>query len=403
MSLKILWTSPYLMWPTAAGNKLRQFNLLRGLAEQGHRITLLIQSKSPLDAATRAKLEPMVERLIVYERRPRKHPLTLAAALLAPYPVVVSVNGLSRALSNAMAELLKESWDAVHVEHSYGLQPLLSVLNAARQPFALSEHNVESSLAAITNYHPRIPAPVVTQLRRYDGWRYRNWEKRALAAAARVIAVTAPDSRRLTEISGRPVDVVENGVDTAALAEVRPDFASRRLMFIGNYDYPPNAAAVELTIERILPPLWRRCPCARFAVCGPALPAAWRQRWTDSRIEWRGFVPDPTVEQRRSAVLLAPLTTGGGSKLKVLESMGAGLGVVCTPEAVSGLRVQDGLEYREGRTPQELAAHIADLFEHEDKIRELGARARLYAQRHHDWRPLVQKMADIFQELPRRA
>jgi glycosyltransferase involved in cell wall biosynthesis len=403
MSLKILWTSPYLMWPTVAGNKLRQFHLLRGLAGQGHRITLLVQSKAPLNAATRAKLEPMVDRLIVYERRPRKHPVTLAAALLAPYPVIVSVNGFSWTLRNAMAELLKESWDAVHVEHSYGLQPLLSVLSSARQPFALSEHNVESSLVAITNYHPRIPAAVVAQLRRYDGWRYRNWEKRALTAAARVIAVTRPDSQRLTEISGRPVDVVENGVDTAALAQIRPDFASRRLMFIGNYDYPPNAAAVELTIERILPALWRRCPCARFAVCGPALPSAWPQRWTDSRIEWRGFVPDPSVEQCRSALLLAPLSAGGGSKLKVLESMGAGLGVVCTPEAVSGLSVQDGREYREGRTPQELAAHIADLFEHEDRLREMGERARLYVQRRHDWRPLVHRMEEIFSELPRRA
>jgi glycosyltransferase involved in cell wall biosynthesis len=391
------------MWPTSAGNKLRQFQLLRGLARQGHRITLLIQNKGPLDAATRATLEPMVERLVVHKRRPRKHPITLAAALLAPYPVIVSVNGLSGSLRNSMAELLKESWDVVHVEHSYGLQSLLGAMEAARQPFTLSEHNVESSLAPIADYHPRMPAPVTAQLRRYDGWRYRNWERRALTAAARVIAVTRRDSQRLSEISGRPVDVVENGVDTVALADVNPDCGSRRLMFIGNYDYPPNAAAVETTVERILPALWQRCPNARFAFCGPALRAVWRERWTDPRIEWRGFVEDPAEELRRSALLVAPLNAGGGSKLKVLEAMGAGLGVVCTPEAVSGLQVRDGREYREGRTPEELAAHIADLFEHEDEIRQMGARARQYVQHHHDWRPLADRMAEIFRELPRRA
>ena len=42
MSLRILWTSPYLMWPTAAGNKLRQFHLLRGLAAQGTVPTLVV-------------------------------------------------------------------------------------------------------------------------------------------------------------------------------------------------------------------------------------------------------------------------------------------------------------------------------------------------------------------------
>jgi glycosyltransferase involved in cell wall biosynthesis len=83
--------------------------------------------------------------------------------------------------------------------------------------------------------------------------------------------------------------------------------------------------------------------------------------------------------------------------------MGAGLGVVCTPEAVSGLQVRNGREYREGRTPEELAAHIAELFEHEDEIRQMGARARQYVQQHHDWRPLADRMAEIFRELPRRA
>ena len=40
---------------------------------------------------------------------------------------------------------------------------------------------------------------------------------------------------------------------------------------------------------------------------------------------------DLADEQRKSAVLLAPLNAGGGSKLKVLESMAAGLGVAAAP------------------------------------------------------------------------
>jgi len=402
MRLKILWTSPYLMWPTTGGNKVRQFHLLRGLAEQGHRITLLIQSKTPLDESTRSMLAPLVERLIVLERRPRKHPLTLAAALLAPYPVVVSVNGLSRSLRNVMTELLEEEWDVVHVEHSYGLQAVLGALQRRRQPFTLSEHNVESSLTASTNYHPRIPHAMVQYLRRYDGWRYRNWERHALTAPARVIAVTDEDAARLAAISGRKVDVIANGVDARTLASVCPDFGSRRVMFIGNYDYAPNAAAVEITLTQILPRIWSRLPAVHFAVCGHGIRPGWRERWRDQRIEWRGFVPDPTVEQRRSAVLLAPLNAGGGSKLKVLESMAAGIAVVGTPEAVSGLRVQDGREYREARTPQELASRVIELFEDQQQLRRISEHARAYVQQRHDWRPLVSQMVEIFRELPRR-
>jgi len=401
--LKILWSLPYLPWPLVGGNKVRQFHLLRGLAEQGHRITLLVQSKVPLDEEARAMLTPLVERLIVLERRPRKHPLTLAAALLAPYPVVVSVNGLSRVLRSTMSELLREDWDVVQVEHSYGLQAVLGVLCEQRQPFALCEHNVESSLTGTTNYHPRIPGALARYLRRYDGWRYRNWEKRVLRMPARLIAVTPQDAQRLAEISSRPVDVIANGVDARGLSAVHPDFGGRRIMFVGNYEYAPNAAAVEMTVGQILPLIWSRIPTVRFAVCGHAMPPVWRGRWKDPRIEWRGFVSDLSIEQRKSAVLIAPLTGGGGSKLKVLESMAAGLAVVSTHEGVSGLSVQDGREYREGRTATELAARVVELLEDESEARRIGEAARAYVCRQHDWHCLVDQLVEIYRHLPRRA
>ena len=68
--LRILWTMPYLPWPTTSGGKTRQYHLLRRMAERGHRITLLVQSKTPLDDEGCARLTPLVERLIVLPRRP---------------------------------------------------------------------------------------------------------------------------------------------------------------------------------------------------------------------------------------------------------------------------------------------------------------------------------------------
>ena len=53
--MRILWTLPYLPWPTTSGSKTRQYHLMRALAQQGHRITLLVQSKIPLSDAARER------------------------------------------------------------------------------------------------------------------------------------------------------------------------------------------------------------------------------------------------------------------------------------------------------------------------------------------------------------
>jgi glycosyltransferase involved in cell wall biosynthesis len=218
-----------------------------------------------------------------------------------------------------------------------------------------------------------------------------------------LIAVTPEDAQRLAVISGRAVDVIANGVDARSFAEVRPDYNSGRLMFIGNFEYRPNAAAVEWAVDEIMPRVWRRIPTARFAVCGHAMPPAWPERWNDPRIEWKGFVPDLAAEQRRSALLLAPLTSGGGSKLKVLEAMAAGLAVVSTREGVSGLDVRDGREYRQGRTAEDLAERVIELLPDAGRLSVIGDSARAYVRRHHDWPQLVAELVQIYRDMPKRA
>src|SRR5690606_36087568 len=208
--MRILWILPYLPWPTTSGGKTRQYHLLRSLAEAGHHITLLVQSKTPLDDEARTHLEPLLERLLVLPRRPLRSVTTLGAALLASYPLLASVNGLAPCLQRQFRELLHEPWDVVQIEHSYSFQPYEAVLSQRRLPFLLTEHNVESGLGAAT--YDRLPtwlAPFVY----YDQWRYRRWERRVLRQAERVIAVTPDDAAVLASLCGRPTDVVVNGVD----------------------------------------------------------------------------------------------------------------------------------------------------------------------------------------------
>ena len=106
------------------------------------------------------------------------------------------------------------------------------------------------------------------------------------------------------------------------------------MLFLGNYEYAPNVDAVEWMLDEILPRVWAHCPEARMSVCGYALPAEWAQRWSDPRIEWQGFVPDLLQLQSSSSVFLAALRHGGGSKLKVLEALAAGLPLASTAQGL---------------------------------------------------------------------
>lgn len=391
--LRLLWVLPYLPWPTTSGGKLRQFHLLRLLAQRGHRITLLVQSKVALDQQARAHLEPLLERLIVLERRPLRSFATMFNGLLSPVPLLASVNGHAPVFGRTLDALLEQHWDVVQIEHSYMYEPCRAPLRRHRRDFLLSEHNVESTLAEVT--YSRLPRPL-RALARMDRWRYQRWERKVVAAARQVVALTEGDARVLAATSRQPVAVVVNGTDCDAFATVRPDHGAARILFVGNFEYAPNIDAVEWLLDTIMPAVWAAAPQVTLCLCGYALPAQWAERWPDPRIDWKGFVPSLQPMQQQSSVFLAALRDGGGSKLKVLEAMAAGLPLVATPQAVSGLDVQNGVHYRGGESATALVQAVLALLADPVQAAAVGEAGRSYVRQHHDWSHSADQLEAVY-------
>lgn len=135
-----------------------------------------------------------------------------------------------------------------------------------------------------------------------------------------------------------------------------------------------------------------------FAVCGYALPEQWRQRWSDPRIKWLGFVPDLTVEQQASAVFLAALREGG-LQPKVLEALAAGLPLVSTSQGVSGLALTKEVEYACADTTDGLAEALIQVLNQPKASRRMGEAGRNYAVRHHDRSAVAQQLEDVYRKM----
>ena len=193
--------------------------------------------------------------------------------------------------------------------------------------------------------------------------------------------------------------MVVNGVDCAHFAKVQADPAAQRILFVGNYEYPPNVDAVIWALDEILPLVWRTHPKARFAVAGYALPGDWPERWSDSRIEWHGFVEDLSVLQNQCSLFFAPLRQGGGSKLKVLETLAAGLPLVTTAQGASGLALKDGQHARICETAQNLAQALGQVLDDDSAAQQLAQAGRDYVQRHHDWSAAADQLQQVYQKM----
>jgi glycosyltransferase involved in cell wall biosynthesis len=158
----------------------------------------------------------------------------------------------------------------------------------------------------------------------------------------RVIVVSEPDRAELLALNpALPVEVIPNGVDTIYFRRARARRRARALLFVGNYDYPPNVDAALRLARDILPQVRRQLPDARLWLVGHAPPPELRAL-ADDTIKVTGRVPDVRPYLARAGVFVSPLRLGAGIKNKILEALAVGCPVAATPLSVDGIAVKDG-------------------------------------------------------------
>jgi glycosyltransferase involved in cell wall biosynthesis len=163
------------------------------------------------------------------------------------------------------------------------------------------------------------------------------------------------------------------------------------LFFMGKLDYQPNAEALRFMSDTLMPALEREAP-GRFKllVCGGPVP---RESFDRSMI-FTGRVPSLTPYLRRADLCLAPISTGSGTRLKVLEYLGAKKAVVATAKAAEGLGCASG-EQLILAEPGAFAREIVRLAGDAAARDRLAAAGFEFVRAHYDWAKIRERWKQV--------
>jgi glycosyltransferase involved in cell wall biosynthesis len=172
------------------------------------------------------------------------------------------------------------------------------------------------------------------------------------------------------------------------------------IVFTGGFLHPPNVEAARWLAGEIMARLRRLRPGVRLRIAGNDPRGALRDLAADD-VEILGWVPSIDAELARAAVVVAPLRTGGGQRMKVLEAMAAGKAVVTTQRGATGLLSLNGepLPIVIGETAEEIAAQAASLLDDTERRRALGARARAMVAAQHGIAAYGARLDAVYAEL----
>lgn len=309
-----------------------------------------------------------------------------------PWRAVSATGGVQAMVDRAAAE---GRFDVVALE-----EDLMSVLRLpAETPVVLTEHEAFQASAKGWKAASLRERPEMW-LRRRDWARWPQFRRSAWQRADLVQVYSRGDAEVVTSadptLAGR-VRVNPFGLVPPAAADPAAETPGT-ILFTGTFTHLPNREAALWLAREILPAVRTRTPGATLRIVGSAPPAEIRGL-AGPGIEVVADAPSMEPHLQAAAVVVAPVRSGGGMRMKVLEAMARGKAVVTTPLGAEGFTSIDPhpplaiAENGEG-----IAAALADLLGDERGRRELGEGAREFTLRHHTPAAWAERLETVYEE-----
>jgi len=319
-----------------------------------------------------------------------------AAVHTAPLrtPVVRTLDGLlgffdrqprsvRAAFSLEMQAIVRGVWDA-------GPPDVVIASQIDMAPYALGLPDAVRVLdeVELAGYREQVESAkgLLRRIRRQLMWAKRAAYTRRVLAGFDAYTVVSEAEQALARsiVPGRSApELIPNGAELAPAVNGPP--AAGSIIYAGSVTYAPNLEAVAYFIRDILPRVRAAVPEAVFTVTGrtdgvdlDGLPEA------DS-VRFSGPLDDIRSAIARSWLSVAPICSGGGTRLKILESLAVGTPVVSTSKGVEGLDLVNDRHVLVADDPQAFATAVVRLLRDPKLRRRLGEDGRREVTRLYDW------------------
>ena len=378
--MRVLFLSRWFPVPADNGSKLRVLHLLKALAGR-HQVTLAsFTSEAPTDEDVQGLRRwcSAVHTVPLRPSEPRR--LESIRGLFDREPRSVRVS-----FHLEMRTLVQGLWESSHpdlvVASEIDMAPY--ALHLPRTPAVLDELQLAAFYGQIAS-----STGSLSRIRRRLMWAKREAYTRRLMGAFDACTVVSPVERELVRRVAPnlpPPEVIPNGADLTPVAGSNSDPVAGSIIYAGSVTYAPNLEAVAYFIRDILPQVRAAVPETIFTVTGRTDGVDLDGLREAEGVRFSGPLDDIRSAIARSWLSVAPICSGGGTRLKILESLAVGTPVVSTSKGVEGLDLVNDRHVLVADDPQAFATAVVRLLCDPKLRRRLGEDGRREVARLYDW------------------
>ena len=178
------------------------------------------------------------------------------------------------------------------------------------------------------------------------------------------------------ELRGRIDSNLRAIIDTKSYRYVAARREPNTILFVGSVRHKPNLNALIWFVDHVFPLVLRLQPEAQLVVAGAGSWEVLREKLDHPNIRALGFVPEMRALFEQYSVLVCPILSGSGVRVKLLEAFASGIAVVSTTMGAEGLADKSGEICELADRPEDFAKSVVHLLQDHAYAANLAWRAR---------------------------
>lgn len=329
-------------FPPQDGGCIAMNNLTQGLIAEGHTVKVL--------AVNTPKHFTEISALPEEYRRKTNIEAVFIDTSVKPLPALLNLFSsgsynisrfYSQAFENRIIELLKaETYDIIQLESLYVTMYASAIRQHSGAKIVLRAHNIEHKLwernaAAADNLAERLYF-------RFLAKRLKKYELQSFGSYDAVAAITAEDAQWFSANGyHRPLEVIPFGIDLAQIdANVKTGEEPFTAFHIGAMDWQPNVEGINWFIKNVWDLVHAAYPQLKFYLAGRKMSDELLQL-NKPNVLVEGEVENAHDFIRSKGLMIVPLLSGGGMRVKIIEGMALGKIIVTTTLGAEGIAAEN--------------------------------------------------------------
>lgn len=199
-------------------------------------------------------------------------------------------------------------------------------------------------------------------------------------AVEAILPVTRIDGQQIATLApNTPQKVIPFCIEKTETSTINIAKQKDCIGYLGALDWQPNIEGLYWFMEKIWPNVKKEYPQIRMQVAGRNAPKKLIRDLTKQGIEYIGEVTDAVEFTMQQSLMVVPLWSGSGIRVKIIEGMALAMPMVVTSMALEGIDATEGKHLHVANNAEIFTQKITDLLKHPDAAKAMGHEARQYA------------------------